>query len=194
MLFVGFAYAQEADFEIFTSQEMYHYGDFLTFTIHISEISEQTATLFIIDENEKASSPIPILIGEKNTTLTAPFPFEMQVYPEGRYTLKIQYADMEATTEFLLKDSGRIVIPLWIKDVGLLWTSDMISDETFATAIEFLIKNDIIIIPQTEAESNMVDIPKWVKNNADWWTRGLITDGDFANGLQYLIKKGIIVV
>ena len=38
---------------------------------------------------------------------------------------------METTTEFFLEDSGRIVIPGWIKDVGILWVSDMISDKTF---------------------------------------------------------------
>ena len=189
------AYSQESDFQIVTSQETYYYGDFLTFTVHISEITEQTATLFIIDENGKSSSPIPMLIGDEDTTITSPFPFEPQIYPQGKYTLKVQYANMETTTEFLLKDSGRIVIPGWIKDVGILWISDMISDETFATGIEFLIKNDIIVIPETETQTTdkKVSIPSWVKSNTEWWTRGLISDDDFAKGLQFLIKVGVIV-
>ena len=190
------SFAQEESFQISTSQEIYYYGDFLTFTVHISEVTEQTATLFIIDENGKSSSPIPMLIGDEDTTIISPFPFEPQIYPQGKYTLKIQYTDMETTTEFVLKDSGRIVIPGWIKDVGLLWTDDMISDTTFATAIEFLIENDIIVIPQTESQQTEkeVSIPTWVKTNTEWWTQGLITDEDFAKGLQFLIKIGVIVV
>ena len=188
--------AQELNFHISTSQEIYYYGDVLTFTVHISEITEQTATLFIIDENGKSSSPIPMLIGDEDTTITSPFPFEPQIYPQGKYTLKVQYANMETTTEFLLKDSGRIVIPGWIKDVGILWVSDMISDETFATGLEFLIKNNIIVIPETETQQaeKEVSIPSWVKSNTEWWTQGLISDDDFAKGLQFLIKIGVIVV
>ena len=192
----GIAYAQESDFQIATSQETYYYGDFLSFTVTVPEITDEFATLFIIDESGKGSSPIPLSILQEKTTLTAPFPFESQVYPQGKYTLKVQYSNEETSTEFFLEDSGRIVIPLWIKDVATMWTSDMITDETFATAIEFLINNDIIVIPTTESEqsSEQVSIPLWVKNNAQWWTEGLITDDDFAKGLQFLIKIGVIVV
>lgn len=190
------AYAQESDFQIVTSQETYYYGDFLSFTVTVPEITDEFATLFIIDESGKGSSPIPLSILQKTTTLTAPFPFESQVYPQGKYTLKVQYSNEETLTEFFLEDSGRIVIPLWIKDVATMWTSDMITDETFATAIEFLISNDIIVIPAAESEqsSEQISIPLWVKNNAQWWTEGSITDDDFAKGLQFLIKIGVIVV
>ena len=192
----GIAYAQESDFQIATSQETYYYGDFLSFTVIVPEITDEFATLFIIDESGKGSSPIPLSILQETTTLTAPFPFESQVYPQGKYTLKVQYSNEETSTEFFLEDSGRIVIPLWIKDVATMWTSDMITDETFATAIEFLINNDIIVIPTTGSEQSneQISIPLWVKNNAQWWTEGLITDDDFAKGLQFLIKIGVIVV
>ena len=149
------SFAQESNFQIHASQETYYYGDFLTFTIEVPDVTEELATLYIIDESGKSSSPIPLNIIEKSTTLTSPFPFESQVYPLGKYTLEIQYSNEVATTEFFLKDSGRIVIPLWIKDVAKMWTADMISDQTFATAIEFLISNDIILVPETEySESN----------------------------------------
>ena len=66
----------------------------------------------------------------------------------------------------------------------------MITDDTFATAIEFLI-NDIIVMPATESEqsSEQVSIPLWVKNNAQWWTEGLITDDDFGKRVTILIKS-----
>jgi hypothetical protein len=189
-------HAQQSELAIFTSQETYYYGDFLTFTIEVSEVTGELATLYIIDDHGKSSSPIPLGIEQQSITLTSPFPFESQVYPLGKYTLNIQYSNQEATVEFYLQDSGRIVIPLWIKDVGTMWTGGSISDETFATAIEYLINNDIIIIPETTSEqsSEQVSIPGWVKTNAEWWTQGMITDDDFAKGLQFLIKIGVIVV
>ena len=189
-------FAQESELLIFTSQETYYYGDALTFTVKVSEITEDIATLYIIDEERKSSAPIPIGIQQVETTITSPFPFESQTYPTGQYTLKIEYASQSAQTKFFLEDSGRVVIPLWIKDVGRLWTSGAISDETFATAIEFLIKNNIIEIPETQNQQNKdnVAIPLWVKTNAEWWTQGLITDDDFAKGLQFLIEIGVIVV
>ena len=189
-------FAQESELSIFTSKDTYYYGDTLTFTVKVSKVTEDIATLYIIDEQGKSSSPIPMGIQQIETTITSPFPFESQTYPTGQYTLKIEYANESAQTKFFLEDSGRIVIPLWIKDVGRLWTSGAISDETFATAIEFLIKNNIIEIPETQSQQNneKVAIPLWVKTNAEWWTQGLITDDDFAKGLQFLIEIGVIVV
>ena len=196
LFFNASAYAQQSDFQIYTSQETYYYGDFLTFTVDVPNVTEELAKLYIIDESGKGSSPIPVAITQKSTTLTSPFPFESQVYPLGKYTLKIQYDNKETSTEFFLNDSGRIIIPLWIKDVAKMWTSNMITDETFATAIEYLINNEIIVIPETENEqvSEQISIPEWVKTNAEWWTQNAITDDDFAKGLQFLIKIGVIVV
>jgi len=41
---------------IFTEKEIYSYGDFLSFTIEVSEISGEPAILNIIDESGKKSS------------------------------------------------------------------------------------------------------------------------------------------
>jgi len=60
-----------------------------------------------------------------------------------------------------------------------------------------LIKEDIILIPETDASSPAGDsegIPAWIKNNADWWSQGLISDDDFVKGIQYLVENGIIRV
>lgn len=195
VLSVQAAYPQEA-LEIRASQETYHYGDPLTFTVRVADVLDRHATLYITDERGKSSSPIPLAIEQRETTLTSPFPFGRETYPEGAYTLKILYAGMEAETGFVLEDSGRVVIPLWIKDVGRLWVGGGISDQTFLSAVEFLINENIIVIPHAEAgePGREAGIPTWVKSNAEWWIQGHITDGEFAAGLQYLIRAGIIVV
>lgn len=88
-----------------------------------------------------------------------------------------------------------VVLPEWIKNNAGWWSTGEITNDDFATGIEFLINNDIIRVPVTESETEPSnEIPDWVKNNAGWWSEGLITDEDFVNGLQFLISNGVIDV
>jgi len=87
------------------------------------------------------------------------------------------------------------LIPSWVKNVAEFWCQDKIDDSSFVEGIQYLIDNDIIVIPAvSERISETQDVPQWVKNNACWWSEGSITDNDFALGIEYLIKQGIIVV
>ena len=86
-----------------------------------------------------------------------------------------------------------ISIPEWIKNNALWWSEEQIDDDTFLQGIEYLIQNNIIVIPQTEQEtSESQEIPSWIKNNAGWWANGSIDDETFVQGLEFLIQKGII--
>jgi hypothetical protein len=91
--------------------------------------------------------------------------------------------------------NNEISIPEWIRNNAAWWAEGQIDDGTFIQGIEYLIKNDIILIPKTQQEtSNTQEIPAWIKNNADWWAEGQIDDETFVQGLQYLIKEGILQV
>ena len=92
--------------------------------------------------------------------------------------------------------SEEISIPEWVRNNAQWWSQNQISDNDFASGIEFLIKEDIIRVPTTSDGPKSEDtvIPDWVRNNAGWWSEGVISDKEFANGLQYLIKNGIISV
>jgi len=60
-------------------------------------------------------------------------------------------------------------------------------------AIEYMIKNKIIIIPQPQQKSpESPEIPTWIKNNAGWWADDQIDDKTFVQGLEFLIQNGII--
>jgi hypothetical protein len=73
------------------------------------------------------------------------------------------------------------------------WSKGQIDDNTFIQGIEFLIKNDIIVIPKThQSSSDVKEIPSWIRNNAGWWSERQIDDQTFVQGLQFLIQKGII--
>ncbi len=181
---------------IYTEKEIYSYGDFLTFTIEVSEITGESAILYIIDESGKKSSAIPIPITELKTEGPSPFPFESNVYPLGMYTLEIQYSGNSSMTEFELIDSGNIVIPLWIREFAKYWYNGAITDVEFSNGIGFLIKEGIIIVPETQNKetSDEVKIPEWVKATTGWWIDRQISDMEFAKGIEFLIEKGIIIV
>jgi len=90
-------------------------------------------------------------------------------------------------------NQDEISIPNWIKNNAGWWSEDQIDDNTFTQGIEYMIKNKIIIIPQTQQEySDSKEIPNWIKNNAGWWAEDQIDDKTFVQGLEFLIKKGIL--
>ena len=186
----------QSSLSIYTEKEIYGYGDFLTFTIEVSEITEEIAILHIIDEAGIRSSAIPIQITDLKTIVPSPFPFEAEVYPLGKYTLEVQYSGSIATTEFELIDSGNIVIPSWVREFAKYWFNGAITDLEFANAIEFLIKEKIIVVPYDESQTNTAEIviPKWIKASTGWWIDRIISDTEYAAAIEYLIKAGIIVI
>ena len=179
-----------------TDKEIYSYGDFLSFTIEVSEITGQAAILHIIDQSGQSSSAIPVPITELTTVVPSPHPFESAVYPQGRYTLNIEYSGGTDSVEFELIDSGKIIIPFWVRDFSKYWYNDEISDKEFAKGIEFLIKENIIVVTQSVSHGTVdeVKIPNWVKTNTGWWLQGKISDEEFAKAIEYLIKVGIIIL
>jgi len=114
----------------------------------------------------------------------------------------IKYGKLSDTTTIKVSnvfpnrnDEPRIIVPGWIKDLAEWWSDGLIEDETFVKGIQYLISEEVIIVPPTEvSNTGEIDIPIWVKNNAKWWSDGLITNEDFVYGLQYLVKNGIIIV
>ena len=88
-----------------------------------------------------------------------------------------------------------VSIPSWVKESAGWWAAGSINDESFILGIEFLIQNDIILIPKTQqADSLSQNIPSWVKESAGWWAAGSINDGTFVTSLQFLIEYGILRV
>jgi len=72
----------------------------------------------------------------------------------------------------------------------------LIDDNSFVSGIQWLISNEIMIIPPTEQEADDGGnvIPDWIKNNAGWWADGLIDDNSFVSGIQWLISNGIMII
>jgi len=86
-------------------------------------------------------------------------------------------------------------IPRWIQHNAGWWAENQIDDASFIGGIQYLIKENIMIIPISKFSGTDSDkFPSWIKNNAGWWAAGLISDTDFVLGIQYLIGAGIISI
>ena len=86
-------------------------------------------------------------------------------------------------------------IPDWVKNTADWWADGQIPDSAFLQGIQFLIKEEIIIVQISTVDSEAVEeVPGWVKNTAGWWAEGKIHDITFAGAIKYLLSQGIITV
>jgi hypothetical protein len=108
---------------------------------------------------------------------------------------KLDDSDFTLLSFPIAVQGGSSVIPEWVKNTAGWWAGDEIPDSAFVNAIQYLIKEGIIVIPETEqGYSGSSVIPEWVKNTAGWWAGDEIPDSAFVNAIQYLIKEGIMVI
>ena len=90
---------------------------------------------------------------------------------------------------------AELQIPSWIKNNAKWWSEGKIGDSEFVQGIQYLVKQGIMKIPQTQSDSSLSQqIPSWVKTNAGWWASGQISDNDFVKAVEYLVSSGIIHV
>ena len=123
---------------------------------------------------------------------------------DGTYIIQIKDVKKQAQTTFdignitKLQNSSqnqdvKMKIPDWVRNNAKWWAQGVIGDAEFILGIQFLVKEEIIIVPQTSVGAERQDyVPDWIKNNAKWWAEGAISEDDFLNGIQYLIKVGIV--
>jgi len=182
--------------QILMDQSTFSYGEKLVYTIEVSEVTGELAIIHIRDEAGKGSSAIPIEILELKTEVPSSYPFEKQVFREGKYFIDIQYSGVEYTAEFNLIDSGNIVISFQTKQIAYGWVNNEISGGILIDAIQKTVEKDAINIPYTIDRENLekIYIPDWVKIITAWWLEEKISDGTFANAFQHLIDEKIITV
>jgi len=179
-----------------TSQNVYEYGDFLSIIVNVSEITGDNAIVHVIDPTERKVMLLNRPITTTTSTFPSQHPFDSAIWKPGAYMLELEYSNQISSTQFTIDDSGKVILPAWIRDVAKLWVTDQISAKEFSVAIEYMINVEIIKIPYTEVDGEVsaTKIPEWVKNNAGWWAVGAISDTEFTLALQYLVKTGIITV
>jgi hypothetical protein len=114
----------------------------------------------------------------------------------GYFTFDIELQPSSSALKPTVTAEPETSIPDWIKNNAEWWSSGQIPDSAFVSGIQWLISNNIIIIPPTEQDTGTDEsvIPNWIKNNAGWWSSGQIPDSAFVSGLQWLITNGIMTV
>lgn len=180
--------------EISTSKPVYEYGDYLSITFHVSELTENQITLHIVDSSGKTSSPINIPIYNENNTITSPLPFYKTTYSPGTYHINAEYSGSTANVSFDLIDSGKIAIPTEFKTFVKTIQSGNPTDNEYAGLIRELINEKILSIKSYNNQTNQIHIPQWFKHNTKWWSEDSISDNEFGSSIQYLIQKGIMTV
>ena len=129
-------------------------------------------------------------------------PSSGRLFPIGNTIVTCQTFDnagnsmLMSFTIIVQLDPPLIGIPDWVKEVAAFWCNDTINDASFIEAVQYLIENNVILVPlnyDSGVGTGQI-IPDWVKNNACWWSQNLISDDEFASGLEYLINQGIITV
>jgi len=180
---------------ISTSKQTYEYGDFLSITFRVSELTDQPIMVHIVDDSGKTSAPINIPISKLNYTITSPFPFYKTNYNPGKYSIDAEYSGIKTSVYFDLIDSDKIAIPTEYKTLVKTWLQGNATDNDYAGLIRELIHVNIIKVTNYHDQTtNPIHIPKWFKNNSKWWSDSLISDNDFGLAIQYLINAKIITV
>lgn len=94
-----------------------------------------------------------------------------------------------------INSESAFIIPEWVRNNAMWWSQDQIADSDFISGLQFLIKEEIIQVPETKSsETSSNGIPSWIKNTAGWWAESQISDEEFVKGIQFLIENGIIKV
>jgi hypothetical protein len=88
------------------------------------------------------------------------------------------------------------IVPEWVKNNAKWWSDGQIDDAAFTQAIQYLIAEDIVEIPDLPYPASWQDkdVPSWVKNNAKWWAENLIEEDDFIKAIKFLVEKGVIQI
>ncbi|MFB5597953.1 MAG: hypothetical protein ACE5RJ_02920, partial [Nitrosopumilaceae archaeon] len=156
----------------------------------------------LVVKDEKVIKSIPF-----SHTSTGSLTIPIQVEDEGTYNALIglegiffqpiprEEVSIDFTVGNVQTNGGEISIPDWVRNNAGWWSQGLIGDSDFVAGIQFLIKEGIMTIPETQSgNGESQEIPEWIKNNAGWWADGLIGDSDFVSGIQWLITNGIMKV
>ena len=182
--------------KIVMEKTTFSYGERLVYTIEVSEVTGDFAIIHIRDDSGKGSSAIPISISQLKTEIPSPYPFEKEIFAEGKYFIDLSYSGASYTAEFYLVDSGNVVIPFQTKQIAYSWINNQVSGGILVDSIQKTVDSEIINIPYEIDRDHIGEIwiPDWIRAITIWWLEEKISDETFANCFQYLIDEKIIKI
>jgi len=188
----------ELDIGIFLDKSQYRPGEIINATIITSKSIENNIVYWFEDSTGNQSEQISFVT--RVSTFAIPHVLDTNSL-QGPWKIHVKYGTVESFVPFVIsgdpieKTHVDVLIPDWIRSNAHWWIEEQINDDDFATGLEFMIKEKIILIPNlVPSDSSEAQIPDWVKNTTRWWADGLISDQEFANGIKFLVISGIIQV
>ena len=188
----------ELDIGIFLDKSQYRPGEIINATIITSKLMENNIVYWFEDSTGNQSEQISFVTHV--STFAIPHVLDANSL-QGPWKIHVKYGTVEFFVPFVIsgdpieKTHVDVLIPDWIRSNAHWWIEEQINDDDFATGLEFMIKEKIILIPNlVPSDSSEAQIPDWVKNTTRWWADGLISDQEFANGIKFLVISGIIQV
>ena len=188
----------ELDIGIFLDKSQYRPGEIINATIITSKSIENNIVYWFEDSTGNQSEQISFVA--RVSTFAIPHVLDTNSL-QGPWKIHVKYGTVESFVPFVIsgdpieKTHVDVLIPDWIRSNAHWWIEKQINDNDFATGLEFMIKEKIILIPNlVPSDSSEAQIPDWVKNTTRWWADGLISDQEFSNGIKFLVISGIIQV
>ena len=180
--------------------------------VYVTAVSSGTASSWAsksyLDFGEVYSSPkkmffaikVPLDVSPGTYTITWNFDCTMS---EG-----LRLCDVPPSIFTINVQSSMDSVPDWIRNNAKWWANGLITDGDFTSGIEYMIKENIMVIPDLPENTQMelkdekramglerdVNVPDWIRNNAGWWVDGLIPEINFVDGIKWLVEQGIIRV
>ena len=182
-------YMQEV--KIILASEIFHFGDKLDYTIIVSEVTGEDATIYITDSTDIRSLLYTLHILQEETHVVAPIGFDSIIWNEGKYSLELEYSGASHKANFTIIDDGSVGIPYWINDLAKLWLTTQMPDKEYAKAIQYLIEQEILESVESHDE---LYIPQWFRYPTAWWSSGQITDTTYTHVIQFLIDSKFMTI
>ena len=179
------------DVKIILASEIFHFGDKLDYTIIVSEVTGEDATIYITDSTDIRSLLYTLHILQEETHVVAPIGFDSIIWNEGKYSLELEYSGASHKANFTIIDDGSVGIPYWINDLAKLWLTTQMPDKEYAKAIQYLIEQEILESVESHDE---LYIPQWFRYPTAWWSSGQITDTTYTHAIQFLIDNKFMTI
>jgi len=107
---------------------------------------------------------------------------------------KYPYTPTEKPTNTMKQIAGNI--PNWVKQITNWWTVSSISDEKFTEGIQYLIKKEIVTIPENKKFENTKELKmiSVIRNNLNTWSQNETSDEEFYKNVNWLIENNFIKI
>jgi hypothetical protein len=133
-------------------------------------------------------------------TKTTELDFSIPENVSGPITIRFEnlgggiFSNLDFPAVIFKSDSPQI--PDWVRNTAKWWSLTQISDQDFAKGLEYLVRKDIIRIPENQSSESAAEseIPSWLRKNAGWWSQGQLSDEEFFKSIQWLINNRFIKI